>query len=328
MGVQRLDSFAATASGSASGSAVTIGAFDGVHAGHRYLIGRLRELAAERDLASVVVTFDRHPARVVRPESAPLLLCDLDQKLELLEATGVDHVVVVPFDHTRSQEEAEHFVTDVLVDTLRARVVAVGEDFHFGRGRRGTVALLEAMGARMGFDVAHIDLLRDGSLESPVSSTAIRLMLVRGEVEAAAGALGRPYEIRGVVARGDGRGGTVLGYPTANLAVPDGVLHPAIGIYAGWCVLSPGIGSAQTTHAAAISLGVRPTFHPEEGAPVTLEAFLLDLDEAVPLYERSARVQFVSRLRDELRFESAAALAEQIARDVEATRAALARAAR
>jgi riboflavin kinase/FMN adenylyltransferase len=287
-----------------AGTAVTIGAYDGVHRGHQFVIGHLSRLAASGGLNSVVLTFDRHPAAVVRPESAPKLLTDLDQKLELLAATGVDHTVVLRFDQVRSQEEPEDFVREVLVDSLRARVVVVGEDFHFGRRRRGNVELLRTMGASLGFEVVHVPLLPGAS------STAVRRLLEAGDVAGAAELLGRPHEVRGVVAKGDQRG-RELGYPTANVAVPDDILLPAPGIYAGW------YGGDQ---AAAISVGRRPTFH-DGGAPVVLEAYLLDF--AGDLYGQPARVSFVSHLRDEERYDSVDQLLAQMALDVEATRAAL-----
>src|SRR5947209_1458770 len=208
-----------------AGTAVTIGAYDGVHRGHQFVIGHLRRLAAAGGLDTVVLTFDRHPAAVVRPESAPGLLTDLDQKVEVLASTGVDHTVVVHFDAARSQEEPEDFVRDVLVGALAARVVVVGEDFHFGRRRRGNVALLAEMGGALGFEVVHVPLLPG------VSSTAVRERLEAGDVEAAATMLGRPHQVRGVVAHGDERG-RELGYPTANVALPGEILLPAPGIYA------------------------------------------------------------------------------------------------
>jgi len=286
------------------GTAVTIGAYDGVHCGHQFVIGHLRRLAAAGGLETVVLTFDRHPAAVVRPESAPKLLTDLDQRLELLAATGVDHSVVLRFDEARSQEEPEDFVRTVLVDGLRAAVVVVGEDFHFGRRRRGDVGLLTTMGDALGFQVAHVPLL------AGASSTTVRRLLEAGDVAAAAELLGRPHEVRGVVERGDERG-RELGYPTANVAVPDDILLPAPGIYAGW------YGGDQ---AAAISVGRRPTFK-EGGAPVVLEAYLLDFSG--DLYGQQARVSFVSKLRDEERYDSIDELTRQMALDVEATRTAL-----
>src|SRR5438067_2264100 len=163
------------------GTVVTIGAYDGVHLGHRAVIATVRTLAEERGLATAVVTFDRHPASVVRPESAPRLLTDLDQKLELLEQTGIDYTLVVHFDEERSKETAEDFVREVLVECLNAKLVVVGADFHFGHQRRGNVALLEHMGRELGFDVLGMSLVGpDGSPardEIQVSSTAIRRAL-------------------------------------------------------------------------------------------------------------------------------------------------------
>ncbi len=287
-----------------AGTAVTIGAYDGVHRGHQFVIGHLRRLAADGGLDSVVLTFDRHPAAVVRPESAPKLLTDLDQKLEVLASTGVDHTVVLHFDEARSQEEPEDFVREVLVDSLRARVVVVGEDFHFGRRRRGNVELLRAMGGPLRFEVANVPLLPG------TSSTAVRLLLEAGDVAGAADLLGRPHEVRGVVEKGDERG-RELGFPTANVVVPADILLPAPGIYAGW------YGGDQ---AAAVSVGHRPTFH-DGGAPVVLEAYLLDFSG--DLYGQQARVSFVRRLRDEERYDSIEELTRQMALDVEATRNAL-----
>ena len=304
-----------------AGSAVTIGSYDGVHLGHRAVLGELRRLADGVGAAATVVTFDRHPATVVRPESAPKLLTDLDQKLELLDATGsVDVVVVVRFDWQRSQEEPEEFVKEILVDGLRARSVVVGEDFRFGRQRRGDIDLLQATGERWGFDVVGFGLVEipgpaGVTFDGPVSSTAIRRLLAAGDVEGAAGLLGRLHEVRGVVESGDSRGHD-LGFPTANVEVPPDILLPSVGIYAGWYVRPDG-----SCHPSAISLGVRPTFYPE-GSPVVLEAYLLDF--AGDLYGEPGRVRFARRLRDEVRFDSADALSAQVAADVQATREALA----
>jgi len=297
------------------GAAVTIGAYDGVHLGHQAVLREVRRLARAGGHASVLVTFDRHPATVVRPESAPRLLTDPDQKLEVLAATGdVDHVVVVSFDLPRSQEEPEEFVREVLVDALAARVVVVGEDFHFGRRRRGNVALLRDQGAQHGFEVVGLGLVDVPGVAGPVSSTEIRRLLAAGHPEDAAALLGRPHEVRGVVAGGDRRG-QQLGFPTANVVVAPDILLPAPGIYAGW-YLRPG-GEPLAT---AISLGSRPTFHPE-GSPLVLEAYLLDFEG--DLYGETARVRFVHRLRGEERYDSADALVAQAALDVEATRAVL-----
>ncbi|MDQ6798159.1 MAG: bifunctional riboflavin kinase/FAD synthetase [Actinomycetota bacterium] len=300
----------------ATGSALTIGAFDGVHRGHQAVLAETRRLADDEGLPTVVVTFDRHPASVVRPESAPLLLTDVDQKLEILDATGlVDWAVLVTFDAARATEEATDFVGRLLVGTLGARLVVVGEDFHFGRGRRGNVDLLRTLGADLGFDVVGLGLVPAPGLTGPVSSTAVRQLVTAGEVSAAQDLLGRSYEVRGTVVDGDHRG-RELGYPTANVAVPPEILLPGDGIYAGWYLDGDGC-----ERAAAISVGRRLTFHDAAESPV-LEAHLLDFDG--DLYGRSAGVRFVSRLRGEERFESADALVSQMAVDVEATRRTLA----
>jgi riboflavin kinase/FMN adenylyltransferase len=292
-------------------SAVTIGAYDGVHIGHRMVIDRVRRVAAEQELASAVVTFDQHPAAVVRPESAPRLLTDLDQKLELLADTGVDYVVVVRFDRDRSEESAEDFVREVLVGCLDTRAVVVGHDFHFGYKRQGNVALLQTMGAEIGFDVTGLRLFLGGPGGGPVSSTRIRELLAAGAVGEAASLLGRPHQVRGTVTRGDQRGRD-LGFPTANVAVPDMVAMPADGVYAGW-YLRPD----RVRQPAALSLGRRQTFYADE-AVTLLEAYLLDFEG--DLYGEPAQVEFVAHLRGQARFSSVEELIEQMDRDVAATR--------
>ncbi len=299
----------------AAGSAVTIGAYDGVHLGHRSLLDQVRRLAADRGLSTSVVTFDRHPATVVRPESAPAQLTDLEQKLELLAGCGIDRTMVVPFDRRRADESAEDFVTEVLVGDLGARLVVVGEDFHFGHGRKGNVALLAEMGSALGFSVVGMPLRADP--EGPVSSTRIRRLVADGDVASAARLLGRDHQVRGVVEHGDGRGGSALGFPTANVAVPPGIALPGDGIYAGHYG-RPG----QAEHLAAISVGRRPTFY-EAARQSLVEAYLLDFSG--DLYGEPARVSFAARLRPELRFESVDELVAQMHDDVAEARAVLTR---
>jgi riboflavin kinase/FMN adenylyltransferase len=297
------------------GSAVTIGAYDGIHVGHRAVIERVRTLAAARRLTSAVVTFDRHPASVVRPESAPRLLTDSDQKLELLAATGVDATLLVHFDARRAAESPEDFVADVLVRRLRTRLVVVGEDFHFGYQRRGNVAMLRALGAEHGFEVAPLELLpRADGIDEPVSSTAIRRALAGGEVDVAARMLGRPFEVRGTVVTGDQRGRT-LGFPTANVEIPNQICLPADGVYAGWYERPDG-----SVHPCAVNLGRRPTFYAHADHSL-LEAHLLDAD--VDLYGEAAKVRFVAFLRSERKFAGIDALVAQLRADIAATRRAL-----
>jgi riboflavin kinase / FMN adenylyltransferase len=298
------------------GSAVTIGAYDGVHLGHRALLAELRGRATAAGLATVVVTFDRHPATVVRPDSAPLLLCDLDQKLELLASAGVDRTVVVRFDEERANESAEEFVSRELVGGLDARLVVVGEDFHFGHGRKGNVALLTEMGAVDGFEVDGVSLTSEATSADPaslpVSSTRIRTLVAAGDVEGAAALLGRPHQVRGPVVTGDRRGGAELGFPTANLAVPTSICLPAPGIYSGWYERPDG-----SRWKAAVSVGRRPTFYGDDGE-LLVEAYLLDFSG--DLYGEQARLSFVHRLRDEVAFDTVDALVAQMDEDVRRAR--------
>ena len=296
------------------GSAVTIGAYDGVHRGHRAVLRLVHDLAAARDLDTVVVTFDRHPAEIVRPDSAPRLLISLEQKIELLDATGlVDTCLVLTFDAPRSHETAPEFVHRVLVDALRARLVVVGADFHFGYRRGGNVALLEGMGADLGFEVIGLGLVAPSPGEPPFSSTRVRTLLAAGDVAGAAALLGRRHAVRGVVEHGDHRGGELLGFPTANVAVADRICLPADGVYAGTCVLSDG-----SEYLAAISLGRRPTFY-DERAMRLLEPYLLDFDG--DLYDQILEVRFGERLRGQAKFDSVDALIAQMHLDVAKTKA-------
>lgn len=303
----------------AHGSAVTIGTYDGVHRGHRTVIAELRRRATERGLDAAIVTFDRHPAEVLRPEAVPRQLTDHAQEVELLATTGVDHVVVLTFDEARSKEPAEEFVHEILVGCLNAKLVIVGDDFHFGHERRGNVALLTSMGAELGFEVEGLDLVgADGApAEGPdrVSSTAIRRALDGGDLAAANEMLGRPHEVRGVVEHGDHRGRD-WGFPTANVAVSDRVQLPADGIYAAWFIRADG-----SVHPGAASLGRRPTIYDNQPYRL-LEVHLLDGDD-YDLYGEAVRVQFVERLRGEERYDDVDKLIAQIGRDCDAARRSL-----
>ena len=287
---------------------VTIGAYDGLHHGHQSVIAEVRKMAEARGARSAVVTFDHHPATIVRPESAPKLLTGHEQRMELLEQTGIDAAVVLPFDETQSQEPPLSFVERVLVKCLRAECVVVGEDFHFGRNREGNVALLRELGPTYGFDVEPMDLVgrRDG-IDEPISSTAIRRALAGGNVALAARMLGRPFEGRGVVVNGDQRG-RLLGFPTANVEVPNRICLPADGVYAGWYERPDG-----SVHQCAINLGRRPTFY-EHADSSLLEAHLLDFDD--DLYGEPAKVRFVDFLRSERTFDGLDALKERLQQDI------------
>ncbi|MSY75696.1 MAG: bifunctional riboflavin kinase/FAD synthetase [Actinobacteria bacterium] len=296
-------------------SVITIGAYDGVHRGHQAVVSDVKRLASDLGCRSVVVTFDRHPASVVRPESAPKLLTDLDQKLELLEATGVDATVLVRFDEQQSFESATDFVERVLVKCLATRTVVVGSDFHFGRHRSGNVALLRELGAIHDFDVQPRELVpRTDGVDEPISSTAIRRALAGGQVELAAQLLGHAFEARGPVVKGDQRG-RQLGFPTANVEVSNQLCVPADGVYAGWYQRPDGV-----THPCAINLGRRPTFF-EHADHSLLEAHLIDFTG--DLYTEAARVQFTHFLRSERKFDGIDALITQLKQDIENARAVL-----
>jgi riboflavin kinase/FMN adenylyltransferase len=263
---------------------------------------------------SAVVTFDCHPASVVRPDSAPLLLTNLDQKLEQLATTAVDVTQVVTFDQARADEDAEAFVVDVLVGCMAARLIAVGEDFHFGRQRQGNVELLRRMGADLGFEVHALGLVGTDGVPArdheQVSSTFIRDALARGDLDRANAMLGRLYEVRGTVEHGDGRG-RELGFPTANVRVDSSVLLPADGVYAGFYQRPDA-----TVYPTAISLGSRPHFY-DDGS-LLLEAHLLDAE--CELYGEAASVRFAEFIRGQQRFDSLDELVAQLQEDVEVTR--------
>jgi len=256
------------------GCAVTIGSYDGVHRGHQAVIAELKGRATALGLDTAVVTFDRHPAQVVRPESAPLQLTDLEQEVELLEAEGVDHVVVLTFDEVRSKEPAEDFVHEVLIGCLNTKLIIVGSDFHFGHQRRGNVGLLAQMGAELGFAVegmALVDLAGAPAADpvARVSSTAVRRALAAGDLAAANEMLGRPHEIRGVASHG-------------VVVVPVTCQLPAEGVYAAWCERADG-----TVHPGVATV---------EARRVTIQ--LLDTGpEAGGLDDVHLEVRFVERLR-------------------------------
>lgn len=288
--------------------ASTIGVFDGVHIGHQEVFRQVRELADRLEVASAVVTFDGHPAHVVRPESAPALLTTLDQKLELIAAQGIDYAYVVAFDEERAATHPEVFVEQVFIEALHARAIVVGEDFHFGKGRSGNVEGLRDLGERWGFEVRALELIRHAhDAREPVSSTKIRRALAGGDVDRAAEMLGRPYTVRGVVEHGDQRG-TGIGFPTANLPVPKVMAWPADAVYAGWCDRADG-----SRHPCAINIGRRPTFY-EHTEQSLLEAHLIGFEG--DLYGEQIDVSFVEFLRSERKFDGIDQLVAQLETDI------------
>jgi riboflavin kinase/FMN adenylyltransferase len=294
---------------------ITIGAYDGVHLGHRAVISQVRARAQQLGAASVVVTFDRHPASVVRPDSAPKLLTDTEQKLQLLASTKVDGTLVVPFDSKQATEPANEFVQRVLVDALAVQSIIVGEDFHFGYQRSGNVQLLQNLSTRFSYDVLPVRLVeRSDGVDEPISSTAIRRALAGGDVTRAAAMLGRNHEVRGVVGHGDQRGRTI-GFPTANVQIDASICLPADGVYAALVTLDDGV-----VHPAAVNLGRRPTFHDRADASL-LEAHLLDFSG--DLYGRRLSVAFHAFLRGERKFSGVDELKAQLAIDIAHAREAL-----
>lgn len=306
---------------------VTIGVFDGVHKGHQQLISHAVRQAAQRDLPSVVLTFDPHPAEVVRPGSHPPQLTSLRQRARLVEQLGVDVFFVLPFTPELARMPPDQFAHEILVERLHASVVVVGENFTFGHRALGTISVLENLGERFGFEV-QTDKLVTGPPEktagalAPVtfSSTYVRSCVAAGDVAAAASALGRHHRLEGIVVRGAGRGGSELGFPTANLSTSEYAAIPADGVYACWFTHRRR-GSAQpvATLPAAVSVGSNPTF---SGTERTVEAFVLDAD--ADFYGEHVELDFVSRLRMMERFDAVDELVARMHQDVEETRSALA----
>ena len=285
---------------------LALGNFDGLHRGHTKIIERIRRGAAERGGTTLVLTFDPHPPRIVRPDKAPPLLMTLDQKLEGLAKAGVQGVAVVRFTHDLSRWEPETFVKTVLVDWLQVAEVWVGADFLFGRDRTGNFSVLRALGAQYGFRAEKIDPVR--YKDFVVSSTRIRRLVAEGRVDEAGALLGHHFYIDGMVVRGAGRG-RGLGIPTANLASKNELIPPH-GVYATTLSVD-GI-----VHPSVTNIGLRPTFG--DVAATVVEAHALDLDR--DLYGRSVRLGFVQRLRDERRFPDVDALKAQIEADVRRAR--------
>lgn len=295
--------------------AVTIGVFDGVHRGHRFVLDETRRLADHDGARLAVVTFDPHPARIVRPDSAPKILTGIEHRLELLRDFGVDTTVVVHFDQAQAHERAKAFVDRVIVDCLSASSVSVGDDFHFGYRREGTTELLAEIGAERGFDVHPLDqVLQPGEGGAPVSSTAIRRAVAEGDVEEAAEMLGRLHQVRGEVRAGDQRGRTI-GFPTANIDVSPERAIPADGVYAAWYVFADG-----SRHPAAVNVGKRPTFYADAERSL-VEAHLIGFDG--DLYGTEGRVEFVKMLRAERRFDGIEALEAQLQTDIDEAKALL-----
>jgi riboflavin kinase/FMN adenylyltransferase len=294
-------------------SVVTIGVFVGVHRGHQQIIGHTVKRARATGVPAVVMTFDPHPAEVVRPGSHPAVLTEPGRKAELIAGLGVDAMCVIPFTLDFSKLPAEGFVHDVLVDTLHASLVVVGENFRFGHKAAGDVELLRKLGRTFGFGVEAAPLV--SADDTVFSSTYIRSLIAAGDVGAAAAALGRPHRLDGVVVRGDQRG-RQLGFPTANLMNSQYAAVPADGVYAARVAIGHSPADASTAdRMAAVSVGTNPTF---SGRERRVEAFILDFD--ADIYGERIAIDFVERLREQRTYTSLPPLVEQINDDVARTR--------
>lgn len=289
-------------------SACTIGVFDGVHRGHRALARRVRADAAREGLVPTVVTFDRHPLEVVAPGREPKLLSSVEERAALFGALGIEAVVILSFDDTLRGLPAEQFVSDILAAKLRARRIIIGANFRFGKDQAGTIQTLNDLSPMYDYETTIFALQMDD--DQIVSSSLIRRHVADGQVERAATELDRAYALSGVVGRGAGRG-KGLGFPTANVTVDPRMLVPRVGVYAGWAVTESG-----QRVPMAVNIGFNPTF--EDRTEPVIEAFLLDYD--ADLYGQHLRLEFLHRLRDEAKFESAEALVAQIDDDVVRTR--------
>jgi riboflavin kinase/FMN adenylyltransferase len=292
------------------GAVITVGTFDGVHLGHRAILSRVARRAGDRSLPSVLVTFEPHPLDIVNPSAAPLLLSTTNEKLELVAECGIDYAVILPFTPSLAALDPSSFVEKVLLDRYCLRELLIGHDHGFGRGRSGDIHVLRQLGERFDFEVEMVEAVSfDGA---PVSSSAIRRALTTGDLEGARRLLGRRYSFSGHVVSGNKRGAR-LGFPTLNVALStQRKLLPPVGVYA---IL---LESERGTFGGMMNLGPRPTF---DDPILSLEVHLFDA--AGDWYDKPVRVEFVSRLRDTVRFDSVDALVAQLRADEHAARAAL-----
>jgi riboflavin kinase/FMN adenylyltransferase len=292
------------------GSCLTIGNFDGVHKGHQKLLARTRIRAEAQGLESVAVTFDPHPLRVLAGGNTPPFITLTEQKVELIERQGVNICVLLRFTREMAALEPEAFVRRYLLDGLNMKYMVIGYDYAFGKGRRGNYELLAALGGEHGFQVERVNPYMYGG--AVVSSTRIRDLVRAGRVWEAQPLLGRFYTVRGTVEHGQGRGGRLLGFPTANLRLVD-ELYPAGGVYACWATHN------LVTRPAVANIGTNPTFGEQA---LSVEVHILDFDQ--DLYGDDLRVQFVQRLRSERKFDGPRELVAQITRDCDLARTILA----
>ncbi len=292
--------------------AIAIGTFDGVHLGHRAVIGRAQDLAAERRVSSMVVTFHPHPITVLRPDLRVARLTTVEARAELIAALGVDELLVLPFTRAFARVRWDRFVDMIASPPIGAEVAVVGDNFRFGHQGAGTVAMMRQYGRARGLEVETPPIVTspDGK---PISSTRIRRLVAEGRIEEVTLLLARPHEVDGLVVPGDQRG-RALGLPTANVETPPDTAVPGRGVYAGRALVAGG------EYATAVNVGYAPTFHEGGERPgYRIEAFLLDFD-GPDLYGREIRIRFLRRLRDERRFPSPGELVAQIHDDIARTR--------
>ncbi|MDY6824233.1 MAG: bifunctional riboflavin kinase/FAD synthetase [Thermodesulfobacteriota bacterium] len=294
---------------------VTIGNFDGVHKGHQALFAKVRQRAAALNGTSVVVTFDPHPARVLNPGVITPLITIYEQKVELIEQTGIDVLVSIAFTREFAAVTASEFVENILVKRLGVRSIVIGKDYAFGKNREGDVAFLEKCGQKMGFDVISVDWVdwqgrktESADRQHRISSTAVRELVRAGRVKDASGLLGRYYQVRGTVVSGRGRGAASLGFPTANIELKD-ELCPADGVYA---VL---VTHGSKHYKGVANIGYSPTF---DDHIFTVEVHILDFND--PINGERINVDFIERIRDEKKFDGIEALKAQIQKDIDQAR--------
>lgn len=286
-------------------TAVTIGVFDGVHIGHQTIIRRAIDLAGSFGGKSVVVTFDPHPLAVVKPGSEPSLLTSTELKAEYIAELGADFLVVIPFSNDIADMEAADFVDDVLLGKLHARYVVIGEDFSFGKHRQGTVDFLRSYGAPKGLEVIAVEHVRER--DTIISSTEVRKRLKEGDIEGVRALTGRYPRLRGQVARGFGRGGSMIGFPTANVETFHNELTPRPGVYAGYTIID------KRRYRCVIDIGWSPTFGDLHKAEIHVHILGFDKD----IYGNTLDVEILARLRDEMTFSGVEELKANIRADIE-----------
>ena len=292
----------------ARGTVLTIGTFDSVHLGHRYLLRRVKEMAESGGLLSAVLTFRNHPRPVLNPEVTLNYITTLEERISLIRGQGIDQIIGVNFTTALSLLKAREFVS-LLLEHLKVKGLVLGPDFALGHRREGDIPTLKRLGEEMGFWVEPVEpVLMD---ESVINSSRIRGSITLGDIEYAGRMLGRAYALTGVVVEG-ARRGRLLGFPTANLSLDSGLIVPGDGIYATWATVEG------TRYRSATSIGVRPTFGAGDR---TVEAFIMDFQE--DLYGKLLTLEFVCRLREELAFSSPEALIEQMKADVDQARSVL-----